>query len=102
MLASASNLGAPLSERNTLSVKDPKLEYPDWQRPIFDALIEHDSEKVPEKIRIPELGILTRLQNVDPISEGEWRALHNGLASLSMLIQRRKLQRKDSSQEKAS
>ena len=91
-----------MSGRDIVDIKYPPLDYPDWQRPVFDALIELDSEKIPEKIRIAELGILTRLQSIDPMLESEWRALHSGLASLSMLIQRRKLQRNNCSREKAS
>lgn len=91
-----------MSERHILNLKYPQLDYPDWQRSVFDALIELDWESIHEKIRIAELAILTRLQGTEPISESEKLALHNGLSSLSLLIQRRKLQGKNSSREKAS
>ena len=64
----------------------PPMPYPDWQRPLFDALMEFNRHKLSEKIRVAELAIRERLKDSRSLSNQETLALRDGLNMLSALM----------------
>jgi hypothetical protein len=43
---------------------DTKLQYPEWQSPLQEVLLEFDPQKLPEKALKAETLILERLQQL--------------------------------------
>jgi hypothetical protein len=63
------------------------FQYPEWQKPFQDALVELDGSKLPERIAVAEAAILSRLQAMSGTGEhsSERRAIEDALSSLRVL-----------------
>lgn len=60
------------------------LQYPEWQKPFQDALVELDKEKLQERVVAAEAAIFNRLQTMSSTRE-ERQAMEDALASLCYL-----------------
>ena len=63
------------------------LEYPSWQKPYRDALLEPDPEKLRPKMDAAENAIFLRMQEIagGSDSHGERRAIQEALSALRSL-----------------
>lgn len=73
------------------------MKYPDWQKPLFDALAENRPDQLPVKIAQAEVAIKKRLLELSrtPTQHAEMQAIKDGLRSLGLLFPDAK-QKKDS------
>jgi hypothetical protein len=64
------------------------LQYPQWQKPFQEAMIELNREKIKERAEIARLAIADRIKSLaqGPDSLTEQRALADALASLRVLM----------------
>jgi hypothetical protein len=74
-----------LLKRHTMS--NGELEFPKWQAPLQEVILEFDREELPEKIQKVEALILDRLQELSHSSDGhaELDALNYALRVLRTL-----------------
>jgi hypothetical protein len=72
------------------------LQYPEWQGPLQEVLLEFDSKKLPEKALRAEALILERLRQLQQSDNGhhERHAIDYGL-SLLRTIRRERLEHPD-------
>jgi hypothetical protein len=80
-----------VNEMKDESSNDPSLEalqYPQWQKPFRDAMIELDREKIEERVEVARLAIADRIKSLaqGPGAPAEQRALVDALASLRVLL----------------
>jgi hypothetical protein len=70
------------------SSPSPKIRYP-WQHDYQAALLELDSEKLPQRVEAAETAIFKRLQSISQSSDSkaERQAIEDALASLRVLKQ---------------
>ena len=63
------------------------LEYPDWQRPLQEALVELDNDKLKARVAAAEVAIFNRLQAISQSTnhQPEREAIENALTSLRVL-----------------
>ena len=63
------------------------LEYPDWQRPLQEALVELDNDRLKAHVAAAEIAIFNRLQVISESANhrSEREAIDNALASLRVL-----------------
>lgn len=63
------------------------LEFPAWQAPLQELILEFDQEKLPEKMHSVETAILERLQqlNAQDNSHRERQALNDALSVLKVI-----------------
>jgi hypothetical protein len=68
-----------------------KLEYPQWQAPLQDAILEFNLDKLPAKICLVETLIFERLQHLQTTSNGagERHAINDALEVLRTLKRER-------------
>ena len=68
-----------------------ELEFPQWQAPLQELILEFDREKFPERLQIVETDILERLQqlSVQNIGHAERQALNDGLSVLRVIARDR-------------
>ncbi len=68
-------------------MNDRELEFPQWQGPLQEAILEFDPQKLAEKIRTVEALIPERLQQLDQGKDGhaEKTALHDAQAILRIM-----------------
>jgi len=68
-----------------------KLEYPRWQAPLQDAILEFNLDKLPAKIYLVETLIFERLQHLQIASNGsgERHAINDALEVLRTLKRER-------------
>lgn len=66
---------------------DDYLEYPDWQRPVQEALLELDRDKPKARVAEAEAVIFNRLQAISqgPDHNAERQAIEYALSSLRIL-----------------
>lgn len=66
---------------------DDYLEYPDWQRPVQEALLELDRDKLKARVAEAEAVIFNRLQAISqgPDHKAERQAIEYALSSLRIL-----------------
>ena len=79
----------------TVAADDPKahsqseggLRYPEWQRPLHEALLELDEVKLKERLTAAQAAIARRLQSIsqEPGNREEQLALADALSSLRIL-----------------
>jgi hypothetical protein len=64
-----------------------ELPYPEWQRPLQEAILEFDREKLPEKARKVVGLILERLLELQQLNDGhnERAAIIDGLRILKTI-----------------
>ncbi len=69
------------------SFSSPKVLYPEWQRELEAALVEHDREKLLEQVMAAEAAIFNRLQAISqsPDLEAERHAIRDAVAKLRIL-----------------
>ena len=72
---------------------DTKLQYPEWQSPLQEVLLEFDPPKLPEKALKAETLILERLQQLQQSDDGhhERVAIDDGLSVLRTIRRERQL-----------
>jgi hypothetical protein len=72
-------------------MEDEKLEYPKWQAPVQDAIVEFNLDKLPAKIYRAETLIFERLQQLHASDggAGERQAINNALEILRTLKRER-------------
>ena len=64
----------------------PKLRFPEWQNPYFDAGLEIDPQQLHEKVLDAEAAIYRRLQQLDTAnSHEELIAINDAMLNLRML-----------------
>jgi len=63
------------------------LKYPQWQAPLFAAILEFDLRKLSERLRLAEAAISNRTDELtsEQTSREERRALADGLCIVRML-----------------
>jgi len=63
------------------------FEYPEWQKPVQEALLELDNDKLKERIEAAEVAILNRLQSLSrtQCSEAERLAIQDALSTLRVV-----------------
>jgi hypothetical protein len=63
------------------------LEYPDWQRPVQEALVELDTEKLKERVAAAEAAIFERQQAISQSRDhhAERESIEYALASLRVV-----------------
>ena len=63
------------------------LKFPKWQQPYLEALMETDHEKLPRRVDIAEMKILSRLQEILDNSNKriERQAIEDALSGLTIL-----------------
>jgi hypothetical protein len=68
-------------------MSDPELEFPGWQTPLQEAILEFDHKEWPEKIQKVETLISERLQQLSQQSNGlrELQALNDALSTLRVI-----------------
>lgn len=68
-----------------------RLPYPEWQRPLQEAILEFDRDKLAEKALNAEDLILERLQQLQQSNLGheEQRAINDGLSVLRTIKRNR-------------
>jgi hypothetical protein len=68
-----------------------KLEYPEWQAPVQDAILEFNLDKLPAKIYRAETLIFERLQQLQSSNDGagERQAIAEALERLRTLKRER-------------
>jgi hypothetical protein len=73
-------------------MRDEKLNYPKWQAPLQEAVLEFDREKLREKTERVETSILERLRELQHGADGhsEKEAMKHALSTLR-IIKRDKL-----------
>jgi hypothetical protein len=66
-----------------------EFEYPEWQKPYRQALLELDTAKLQEQVAVAESAIARRMRSlaIGPESAAERRALADALSSLRVLKQ---------------
>lgn len=66
---------------------DEPIRYPEWQKPLLEALLELDEEKLRERVAAAEAAISRRLELIAKNSEQqtEHQAIEDALSSLRML-----------------
>jgi len=74
-------------------MEDGKLEYPKWQVPLQDVILEFNLDKLPAKIYRAETLIFERLQQLRSSNDGdsEGQAINNALEILRT-VKRERLQ----------
>lgn len=74
-------------------VNDRELEYPQWQKPLQDVILEFNLDKLPAKIYRAETLIFHRLQQLNSSHDGagERLAINEGLEILRT-VKRERLQ----------
>ena len=63
------------------------LRYPNWQKPVQEALVELDKNKLKERIASAERAISQRLEAIErsPTDRAEREAMQQALASLRVV-----------------
>ena len=66
---------------------DGVIKYPDWQRPVQEALVEVDKEKLKSRMGAAETAIFNRLQAISGSSDHspERQAIADALALIRVL-----------------
>jgi hypothetical protein len=66
------------------------LEYPTWQVPLWDAILEFDAQRLPAKVQKAEKAIRDRLHELGTAANNprERQALTDALATLEILKRR--------------
>jgi hypothetical protein len=72
---------------NETTMRDRELEFPEWQVPLQNLILEFDSEKLPQKVQAVESAILDRLQHIRHQSDRdrEQQVLNDGLSTLRVI-----------------
>jgi hypothetical protein len=68
-------------------MSEEELQFPEWQRPLQDLILEFDREAMLAKVRNVEALISDRLRELSASSDGrvEHDALHDALSVLRIL-----------------
>jgi hypothetical protein len=68
------------------------LQYPDWQKPLLEAVLELDMEKLPARVSAAERAIFDRLRAITRGAEhhAELQAMEDALATLRVLKRNRR------------
>jgi len=68
-----------------------ELEFPEWQAPLQELILEFDREKLPEKLQIVETALLERFLQLSGQNNGhrERQALNYGLSVLRVIARNR-------------
>ena len=68
-------------------MSEEELQFPEWQRPLQDLILEFDREAMLAKVQNVEALIFDRLRQLSASSDGrvEHDALHDALAVLRIL-----------------
>ena len=68
-----------------------ELEFPEWQAPLEELILEFDREKLPEKLQIVKTAILERFLQLSGQNNGhrERQALNDGLSVLRVIARNR-------------
>lgn len=72
-----------------IEIESEDLQYPVWQKPLQEAFLELDKERLQQRISTAEFAVHSRLQNVAirPELKAERQALIDALSSLRILKQ---------------
>lgn len=76
------------SEMRTQTAKEPDvLAYPEWQKPVQEALLEFDPEKLQARMEAAKTAIANRLETIARQGDypAEEQAIQDALAILRML-----------------
>ena len=79
----ASRMGSQIMENWTVE----RFQYPEWQKPCQDALVELDKDKLRERIATAEAAIVSRLRatSAGSVSAQESQAIEDARAILRVL-----------------
>ncbi|HEY6183003.1 MAG TPA: hypothetical protein VIW67_12200 [Terriglobales bacterium] len=71
----------------TMPAYEEGLEYPEWQKPLQEALLEINGSCLEERVRLAEVAIANRLQSIalEPENRREQQAIADALSSLRIL-----------------
>lgn len=72
-----------------IEIASDNLQYPAWQKPVQEAFLEMDKERLQHRIGTAEFAVHSRLQNIAirPELKAERQALVDALSSLRILKQ---------------
>jgi hypothetical protein len=67
-----------------------QLQYPEWQKPVQEALLEFDPRQLQQRITVAENAIASRLRLLGgaPNGQGECQAIQDARRLLTMLRER--------------
>ena len=74
-----------MANRESLYPSSPKLRFPEWQKPYFEAVLEVDPQQLQEKVRDAETAIYRRLQQWVGDGREERLAINDAMFNLRML-----------------
>ena len=75
-----------MANHEFLYPSSPKLRFPEWQKPYFDAVLEINPQQLHEKVLHAENAIYLRLQQLDTAnSHEELIAIDGAMTNLRML-----------------
>jgi hypothetical protein len=68
-----------------------QLDYPEWQKPVQEALLEFDADQLQHRITAAEDAISSRLRTLNGSANGhgELQAIQDAFRLLAMLKERR-------------
>jgi hypothetical protein len=80
-----------MNHTGTISMSEKTLQFPEWQGPVQDAILEFDRERMLKKIQDVEALIFERLRQLSVSSDGraEHDALNDALSVLRILKRER-------------
>src|SRR5260370_4648231 len=59
-----------VSRREETTMSDGQFEFPEWQAPLEELILEFDRTKLPEKLQVAETAIYGRLQQLGLLNNG--------------------------------
>lgn len=79
----------PSVEHEPVSPDEEGLEYPQWQKPLQEAMLEINGVRLAERVSLAEMAIADRLRSIvqEPGSQLELQAIGDALSSLRILKQ---------------
>ena len=80
-----------LSHGETPTMSEKKLEYPEWQKPLQDLILEFDRDRLFEKVKKVEAMIIERDRQLAAAPDGhaERVALSDAMLIIRVLTERR-------------
>ena len=75
----------------TLTMDEEELKFPEWQKPLQNAILEFNRERLLERVQKVKTLIVERQQQLARSSDGhlEREALDDGLSLIRVLVERR-------------
>ncbi len=80
-----------MNHAGTIPMSEEKLQFPEWQGPLQDVILEFDRERMLKKVQDVEALIFDRLRQISVATDGrvEHDALNDALSVLRILKRER-------------